>query len=247
MGPYGLGLDEEFGLKGVLGTGIYSYADLATNFGGLLFFNALASSEGDGSGNTVFPNLNVWGTPGRLWNPTYFSCEPDRGFVAARPFRWAEVVTPAWDEAINPNRYRTAAMLEKVRERMLELYESGALSRYQLPLDPPACAALREYYSRVFLRYFVSPLCLQYALKRPLRDPMESLNNIGSDSSDSESNAKGWDAHEIGFPRLESIVRATDADYLYGDDDSEEVESNMLDAIVLNGFGRAGQRKRLEL
>ncbi len=68
---------------GMGATMVKSYTDIASNYGGYLFWSRLTDGE-----------------------KPYFSCEKGQ-WVRTVDFNWQEYVTPAWDEAINCNDYDT--------------------------------------------------------------------------------------------------------------------------------------------
>ncbi len=68
----------EDGIFGLTTSGVMSYADMAANYAGYLFWKELYSGE-----------------------DPYFKCEEGKGWVQTRAFTWKDYVTDAWDEAIN--------------------------------------------------------------------------------------------------------------------------------------------------
>lgn len=85
---YGHELESNY--LGFGGTGVYSYADLAANWQGLVFFRSLLSG----------PNPHIAVKTGR--------------YVLARPFRIVDYATDAWDEVENPSRPQTDRFFNKV-------------------------------------------------------------------------------------------------------------------------------------
>ena len=84
------GHDYEVGYLGLAGTGVYSYADLAANWQGLLFYRALFAG----------PNPYLVAANGR--------------YRQGREFHILDYATDAWDEVANPSRPRTDRFFEKV-------------------------------------------------------------------------------------------------------------------------------------
>lgn len=74
---------QEDGLWGLSTSGVYSYADKATNYAGYLFWSRLYGRD-----------------------RPYVSCPDEKKWVKARQFTMAEYVTDAWDEAINCSEMR---------------------------------------------------------------------------------------------------------------------------------------------
>lgn len=68
----------EDGIFGLVTTGVKSYADMATNYQGYVFWSQLTSGS-----------------------QPYFHCDSKLGWVQDRKFTWADYVNPSWDEAIN--------------------------------------------------------------------------------------------------------------------------------------------------
>jgi hypothetical protein len=77
-----LGLEDELGFNGMVGNGVLSYADMAANFAGFLFWR------------------NVVGGP-----DPYFACVGKKFVRTARRFDWGEYVSEAWDEGLNCSEY----------------------------------------------------------------------------------------------------------------------------------------------
>ncbi|MGK5083710.1 hypothetical protein WDW37_10440, partial [Bdellovibrionota bacterium FG-1] len=73
-----MGFDDENDVNGMKGNGIRSYADMATNFSGYLFWREVAGGT----------------------NP-YFACTDGKFVRTARKFNWAEYASDSWDEGIN--------------------------------------------------------------------------------------------------------------------------------------------------
>jgi hypothetical protein len=91
---------QEAGQLGIATGGVYSFADLAANWSGLLFFLAL------------FDSVNVEGQH----HDRYFERAADGRLRRVRDFHWAEWVTPDWDEALNPAGVARRALYDKVAE-----------------------------------------------------------------------------------------------------------------------------------
>lgn len=85
------GHDLEMGYLGLGGTGIYSYADLAANWQGLVFFRSLFSGA-----------------------QPYIAIDRRGRYYLARPFHIVDYATDAWDEVVNPSRPLTDRFFAKV-------------------------------------------------------------------------------------------------------------------------------------
>jgi len=79
------GIQDEAGVNGMVGNGVRSYADMAANFSGYLFWR-------DVMGGT---------------NP-YFECKDGKLERTARKFDWADYVSDAWDEGINCSEFSSS-------------------------------------------------------------------------------------------------------------------------------------------
>jgi hypothetical protein len=89
---------QEMGQLGVATGALYSFADLASNWDGMLFFRAL------------FDDVAVEGGS----HARYFTGDGQGGFVRTRDFHWAEWVTPDWDEVVNPTYTEQRALYDKI-------------------------------------------------------------------------------------------------------------------------------------
>ncbi len=120
-GALAYGLDTELGGVGYRTSGAVSFADLASNYSGYLFFRALLSGP-----------------------RPYFVREGER-LIQIRPFLAREWVEPAWDEYYNPNLYRphTEAViqlhLKQDREAVCQDYAAwrDTLGRPPEDMRPP--------------------------------------------------------------------------------------------------------------
>jgi hypothetical protein len=93
-----LGHAQEMGQLGVATGGLYSFADLASNWDGMLFFRAL------------FDDVTVEGAS----HARYFTSDGRGGFVRTRDFHWAEWVNPDWDEVLNPTHTEGRVLYDKI-------------------------------------------------------------------------------------------------------------------------------------
>lgn len=89
-----LGIEEELGMDGFIGSGVYSYSDLSANYQGLRFWRELLDGP----------------TP-------YVACDGAM-FVQKREFTWRDYVSPAWDEALNCSKYVSHSMRASVESRI---------------------------------------------------------------------------------------------------------------------------------
>lgn len=89
---------QELGQLGVATGGVYSFADLASNWDGMTFFLAL------------FDDVDVEGAR----HARYFERRADRAYHRVREFHWSEWVTSDWDEVLNPAATQQRTLFEKI-------------------------------------------------------------------------------------------------------------------------------------
>ena len=144
-GKYGLG--EGPGV----GSGLFSYADMCANYEGMKLWSQMTV-------NSSMPAFQV--------EDPFLLCTPEKGWHRSqREFTFQNAIHVGWDEAINPNKYRTPEAEGQVLEAIKKLKEQGKLDSDTLPIDMAACAKLMEIYPQDFLPYLVSPTCLETAPK----------------------------------------------------------------------------------
>jgi hypothetical protein len=98
----GYGHAQEVGALGIATGGVYSFADLAANWAGMLFFLAL------------FDDIDVEGEQ----HARYFEPTASGGYRLSRTFHWSEWVSPDWDEVLNPAAVAQRALLDKIADNM---------------------------------------------------------------------------------------------------------------------------------
>lgn len=121
-----LGESTEFGFLGMITTGIYSYADLASNFQGMRFWNDLLGIYPDVLGVNIQP---------------YVSCSDTRGWQQHKPIRLARYVDLAWSETFNCYGFRKSSLLEKVKARAISIGQNCRIDARHL-------AQLKKRYGR---------------------------------------------------------------------------------------------------
>lgn len=92
------GHTQEVGSLGIATTGVYSFADLAANWQGMLFFQALfddVQSDGKRIGR-------------------YFARDSDGRYRRVRDFHWADWLSHDWDEVLNPSATQTERLYQKM-------------------------------------------------------------------------------------------------------------------------------------
>lgn len=147
----GLGVEEglnygekqENGLEGIKLTGVYSFADLVSNFKGMMFYKRLTDHY-----------LEEGETP-------YVSCRENQWVLNEIP-SWSEIVDWGMDEALNCNRYASTAMEKKIKNRISQLEEKYQRP-FQCPLSAQVCKQMKEKYEKEFPMFYqriISPECL---------------------------------------------------------------------------------------
>jgi hypothetical protein len=89
---------QEYGQLGVATGGVFSFADLASNWQGMLFFMAL------------FDDVEIEGQR----HAHYYERNATGGYRRVRDFHWAEYVTADWDEVLNPSGVERRALYDKI-------------------------------------------------------------------------------------------------------------------------------------
>lgn len=112
----------ENGLWGKLSMGVYSYADLAANYSGYLFFSELSQGE-----------------------RPFFKCQ-NNTWIKVRNFTFMDFVDPSWDERINCNGFRTQKLEGLYLKRIMEL-ELNHNENYLCPIDQNKCNLIGQKYS----------------------------------------------------------------------------------------------------
>ena len=125
-----IGKHSEKTFFGELTTGVYSYADLVSNYDGYRFWKRLFNSK-------ISPHKSP-----------YLNCEKGQ-LVFSELFDWRDYVNLAWDEAVNCNDYRDRFIEKKVMRRVLELEQKDPGNSYQCPIR--SCGSLHERYPEFHL------------------------------------------------------------------------------------------------
>ncbi len=111
-----LGDFSEITYNGKLTAGIYSFADLSANYDGYLFWK------------------DILGTPQDRNQSKYFSCEKGL-WSLKKSIDLADYVSPAWDEGMNCNDFRSERMAQGINVTIMEL-EQKDQKRYHCPVFP---------------------------------------------------------------------------------------------------------------
>jgi len=120
-------------IYGRLVSGIYSYADLATNYAGLQFWKNLLDGES--------PHLK---------------CQDDH-FVEAHPFTFKDYVSHAWDEGINCS--QSHSPIQEIMERTERELTISRKKRYICPASRSICSDLVAKTPVHLQAHLLSPEC----------------------------------------------------------------------------------------
>ncbi|EPZ32613.1 hypothetical protein O9G_004565 [Rozella allomycis CSF55] len=129
-----------------IGSGVKSYADLACNYKGAVFWTELTSEHS-------------FGEIDRKNKKPYYECDDDNGWKQIREFNFEDYINAGWDEGINPNTYKLPESLEEIKKIVKSLYLEGKTESPHFPLNKQACVDAMKYYPKVFVEKIFSPLC----------------------------------------------------------------------------------------
>jgi hypothetical protein len=139
-----LGTVEENTFYGLAASGIKSYADMASNYSGYLFWKNVT----DGT------------------NP-YFICT-NGSWQQARQFNWNDYVNPAWDEALNCSEYLTTTMQAVIDRNVRNVQARNNVPARACPVTPSLCAQAHEWVPDPVVRTAViHPSCLNQSSTEP--------------------------------------------------------------------------------
>ncbi len=111
-----LGVDEENGMLGMAVSGIFSYADLETNYRGLEFYRGACDAGGLSRG-------------------------ADGKWTLAEPFDIARFVDPCWDEGFYASGFRAPAPIKRAVSEMCSELHTRATERRRARYSTDRCAA----------------------------------------------------------------------------------------------------------
>ncbi len=132
-GVFDLSNQMEIMSYGLSLTGVYSYADIVSNYEGFRFWQDLVDGP-----------------------KPYFECN-GRRWVKKRVFSWKNYVNAGWDEAINCNNY-TGVMWNLVRQNIGKKIQQGSKTNFTCPVEPQKCATLVKHYGP-YSAYLINPKC----------------------------------------------------------------------------------------
>lgn len=137
------GESTEYGLFGFTMTGVYSYADLAANLGGLKFYMEIVPGN--------YPKIS-----GLKSSKPFFKCEKGV-WKRVRKFAIQDYVDSAWDETVNCNLYRNESLDEKIYRRIAQINSSQGMKEL-CPISKKRCKKMLTKY-RHYADHLISPKC----------------------------------------------------------------------------------------
>lgn len=142
----GGGENQENGAWGLslVGPGQKSYGDLSANYQGLYFWRD-------------------------IWNgkPSFFTCSQGK-IATSREFKIEDYLTPAVDEAINCNSYRSKEMAETIVSRTEAL-------KLKCPISPDVCKELMKSTPKEYQARLLHPLC-----RGEVSDQVETAGDVSA-------------------------------------------------------------------
>lgn len=164
------GLNSETNYFGQKTTGIKSYADLAANYEGFLFWNNLYASS----------------------NP-YFSCVNGK-WNLIREFDWSNYTSSAWDEGINCSEYQSSDLKKSVNVQLTDLTTKNSYRKnkpqFQCPMSAGECFRLKIKYDKL-KKYLLGPDCINANISSPHNDVHSSQKASKELPTKAVSGAKG--------------------------------------------------------
>jgi nucleoside diphosphate kinase len=150
------GKEKESGLFGYRTTGIFSYADLVSNFNGMRFWNRVMLKRDD----------PLKGVIANLFERSYVTCDIQiidsikagkmvKAWEVNASFDIADYIDGSWDEGNNCNSYDDPVIEKKVAKRIQNVDPAFAC-----PYRQQVCSRARAKYVE-FSRYLLHPSCLR--------------------------------------------------------------------------------------
>jgi len=151
--PFAIGNFTERYVLGATMTGVYAWADMAANFGGIRFWNAILGEHPDILRDKKF-------------SEPYVSCNENGKWVKNKDIDWAMYVDASWDQAINCSAYRAPSHLKKVLGRITkaEIAENKDLGSLTCPVNKNSLEDMKKKYGR-FSEYIFNPHDKHYSIK----------------------------------------------------------------------------------
>ena len=128
------GRKRESGFWGKITTGVYSYADLLSNYQGLLFWRRILGGQAP-----------------------YVVCREDQ-WVLEQSIDWMDYIDQGWDEGNNCNDFR-ARKMEECFNRRIDALEERSGRPMTCPIRPAECSSLKEAYGSLAVE-LLHPRCL---------------------------------------------------------------------------------------
>lgn len=159
------GIEKERGNFGYTTTGIFSYADLVANFGGMRFWNRILLKNRDplrnyseGIFDTAYVKCEykfiktIAHLHQQNWNFKEFKLV--KAWKINRRFDLRDYLDGTWDEGVNCNSYASTDLEEKIAKRIQQ-----ADPRFKCPIKPIECLEAQDKYGR-YAKKLLHPNCL---------------------------------------------------------------------------------------
>ena len=140
------GLNSEKEFFGQQTTGVKSYADMAANYEGFLFWN------------------NIYGG-----SDPYFSCTNGK-WLKIRDFSWSDYVSASWDEGINCSEYNTDDLKKAIQNQFDVLTKINSYRKnkpkFACPMSVSECSRIKTKYDKL-KKYLIGPDCINATISSP--------------------------------------------------------------------------------
>lgn len=134
-----IGIRQEHGVWGLSGSGVKSYADLAANYAGLIFWSNLFDGK----------------------SPLFICAKGT--YHIGRTVDFRKYVSPALDEGINCSSYKSKKLAQEIDQRFRSMGDQK-----RCPIKLSLCKELRSYYPREIWAAVLHPRCLHEDRDKPL-------------------------------------------------------------------------------
>ena len=130
-------------------TGIKSYADLAANYDGFLFWNSIYASS-----------------------DPYFSCTKGK-WSKIRDFNWSDYVSASWDEGINCSEYKSDGLKKTIQNQLDSLTKINSYRKnkpkFTCPMSVSECSRMKTKYDEL-KKSLIGPDCINANISSPHND-----------------------------------------------------------------------------
>lgn len=173
-------IDDENRDHGILTTGVFSYADIAANYGGHRFWEKICGYPNKNTDKADLENFKQF----RCFKNSYVFCSPETGDWTLNPnqkFTLKDYVTPAWDESINCSLYDSdvAESVYKQMNNRAHLYKGNPIQ--PCPAEPKKCLQFQRSYTSDVADKLTSPLCKKIIEATKSQKPIDKKEKFSYD------------------------------------------------------------------